>query len=251
MKLHYFLVLSFAILIMSCTDDEVIVPEINPQIIDDAIPVIPTKEDQAKNNEKNYSKGEKETSDFLLEKIHFKSTYFEIDQPSSVTFTVNEKLARLPLPIDAVLSTEIVKGSIDLEYSKSDISIDLHTLKSDQDKRDRYVREKLFPDQKYAFIKINEFPPIPEDFFEGSSFETTLSAIVNVNGADAVLDFDITAQLSYINPFYSDEVLEITGVSEFYWSDFNMETPKSGFFTLKDKVDVQLSLTAKSLVIRY
>ncbi len=236
---------------MSCTDDEVIVPEINSQIIDDAIPVIPTKEDQAKNNEKNYSKGEKETSDFLLEKIHFKSTYFEIDQPSSVTFTVNEKLARLPLPIDAVLSTEIVKGSIDLEYSKSDISIDLHTLKSDQDKRDRYVREKLFPDQKYAFIKINEFPPIPEDFFEGSSFETALSAIVNVNGVDAVLDFDITAQLSYINPFYSDEVLEITGVSEFYWSDFNMETPKSGFFTLKDKVDVQLSLIAKSLVIRY
>ena len=82
MKLHYFLVLSFAILIMSCTDDEVIVPEINSQIIDDPIPVITTKEDQAKNNDKNYSKGEKETSDFLLEKIHFKSTYFEIDQPS-------------------------------------------------------------------------------------------------------------------------------------------------------------------------
>ena len=127
----------------------------------------------------------------------------------------------------------------------------MHTLKSDQNKRDRYVREQLFPDQKYAFIKIDKFPTIPDEFYEGSSFETNISAIVNVNGVDAVLDFDITAQLSYINPFYSDEVLEITGVSHFYWSDFNMETPKSGFFTLKDKVDVQLSFFAKSLVIRY
>ena len=113
------------------------------------------------------------------------------------------------------------------------------------------VLKQLFPDQKFAFIKIDKFPTIPDEFYEGSSFETNISAIVNVNGVDAVLDFDITAQLSYINPFYSDEVLEITGVSHFYWSDFNMETPKSGFFTLKDKVDVQLSFFAKSLVIRY
>ena len=192
-----------------------------------------------------------EGSDFLLEKIHFKSTYFEITESSTVTFTVNEKLARLPLPIDAVLSTKNVEGSIDLEYSKSDITIDLHTLKSDQTKRDQYVRDRLFPDQKYAYITINEFPSIPDKFTEGEKLDTTIKANVNVNGVDALLDFDISAQLSYNNPFYSDERLEITGVSEFYWSDFDMETPKSGFFTLKDKVDVQLSIVADSLVIRY
>lgn len=247
-KFHYFFVFLFAILILSCSDEEIITPDVNSKIIDDSVKVTPTNEVLSQMTESN---DENESSDFLLEKIHFKSTYFEIDEPSSVTFTVNEKLARLPLPIDAVLSTEIVKGSIDLEYSKADITVDLHTLKSDQNKRDRYVREQLFPDQKYAFIKIDKFPTIPDEFYEGSSFETNISAIVNVNGVDAVLDFDITAQLSYINPFYSDEVLEITGVSHFYWSDFNMETPKSGFFTLKDKVDVQLSFFAKSLVIRY
>tara|TARA_Y100000768_G_scaffold383324_1_gene365258 strand:+ start:327 stop:1082 length:756 start_codon:yes stop_codon:yes gene_type:complete len=250
-RFHYLLILLFAILIISCTDEKSVIPEINNQLDDNSLSGKPAKEIIPQNNETVERKNGDESSDFLLEKIHFKSTYFEIAEPSSVTFTVNEKLARLPLPIDAVLSTEIVKGSIDLEYTKSDITVDLHTLQSDQEKRDRYVREQLFPDQKYAFIKIDKFPTIPDEFYEGAGFETTISAIVNVNGVDAVLDFDITAQLSYINPFYSDEVLEITGISHFYWSDFNMETPKSGFFTLKDKVDVQLSFIAKSLVIRY
>ena len=251
MRFHYLLILLFAILIISCTDEKTIIPKGNNQVNDNSLSFTPTKEIITQNNETFESKNGDESSDFLLEKIHFKSTYFEIAEPSSVTFTVNEKLARLPLPIDAVLSTEIVNGTIDLEYSKSDITVDLHTLKSDQDKRDRYVRDQLFPEQRYAFIKIDKFPNIPDDFYEGAGFETTISAVVNVNGVDAVLDFDITAQLSYINPFYSDEILEITGVSHFYWSDFNMDTPKSGFFTLKDKVDVQLSFVAKSLVIRY
>ena len=232
----------FAILMISCSkedeyiiQDNIVGKENNSSIETPATTII----------------NEDEKSNFLLEKIHFKSTYFEIIEPSSVTFTVNEKLARLPLPIDAVLSTEDVKGSIDLEFSKSEISINLHTLKSDQSKRDNYVRNNLFPNQKFAYITINEFPSIPDNFTLGEKFDTTIKAIVNVNGVDALLDFDISAQLSFINPFYSDERLEIKGISEFYWSDFNMDTPKSGFFTLQDKVDVQISILADSLVVRY
>ncbi len=231
----------FAILMISCSKDEYIIndniiEEDNNSSVETSLPAIINDD---------------EKSDFLLEKIHFKSTYFEIIESSSVTFTVNEKLARLPLPIDAVLSTQDIKGSIDLEYSKSEISINLHTLKSDQSKRDNYVRNNLFPNQKFAYITINEFPSIPDNFTLGEKFDTTIKAIVNVNGVDALLDFDISAQLSFINPFYSDERLEIKGISEFYWSDFNMDTPKSGFFTLQDKVDVQISILADSLVVRY
>ena len=113
------------------------------------------------------------------------------------------------------------------------------------------LANNLFPNQKFAYITINEFPSIPDNFTLGEKFDTTIKAIVNVNGVDALLDFDISAQLSFINPFYSDERLEIKGISEFYWSDFNMDTPKSGFFTLQDKVDVQISILADSLVVRY
>ena len=131
----------FAILMISCSKDEYIindniVEEDNNSSVETSLPAIINDD---------------EKSDFLLEKIHFKSTYFEIIESSSVTFTVNEKLARLPLPIDAVLSTQDIKGSIDLEYSKSEISINLHTLKSDQSKRDNYVRNNLFPNQKFAY----------------------------------------------------------------------------------------------------
>ena len=88
MKFHYFFLLLFAILILSCSDEEIITPDINSKIIDDSVQVIPTNEVLPQITESN---DENESSDFLLEKIHFKSTYFEIDEPSSVTFTVNEK----------------------------------------------------------------------------------------------------------------------------------------------------------------
>jgi polyisoprenoid-binding protein YceI len=70
----------------------------------------------------------------------------EIVEGSKGTYRVREQLAGINFPNDAVGSTTAVtgaivldaKGAIDKDQSK--ISVDLKTLKSDQDQRDAYMR---------------------------------------------------------------------------------------------------------------
>ena len=55
---------------------------------------------------------------------------------SEVTFTVKERLAKLPLPNDAVVRTNGLTGELHID-EPSVIRLDLHSLKSDQQYRDR------------------------------------------------------------------------------------------------------------------
>ena len=60
-KFHYFFVFLFAILILSCSDEEIITPDVNSKIIDDSVKVIPTNEVLSQMTESN---DENESSDF-------------------------------------------------------------------------------------------------------------------------------------------------------------------------------------------
>jgi hypothetical protein len=72
---------------------------------------------------------------------------FTVGNGSEATFTVNEKLSSLPLPNNAVMRTGDITGEIDLSSATASLVIDLHTLKSDASRRDRYIRDRLFPSQ--------------------------------------------------------------------------------------------------------
>ena len=98
---------------------------------------------------------------------------------SEATFTVNEKLSSLPLPNDAVMRTGGITGEIDLSAGIASLVIDLHTLRSDSTRRDRYIRNQLFPSQANATIAVNKFPDIPEEFADGESFTATVMATVD------------------------------------------------------------------------
>ena len=66
---------------------------------------------------------------------------FIVGDGSAATFTVNEKLAWLDLPNDAVMRTESLSGMVYLDGRPSAVDIDLHSLTSDSDRRDRYVKQ--------------------------------------------------------------------------------------------------------------
>ena len=95
---------------------------------------------------------------------------FVVGEGAEATFTVNEKFSSLPLPNDAVMQTGGITGEIDLLSATASLVIDLHSLTSDSTRRDRYIRNQLFPSQPDATITVNEFPDIPEGFAEGESF---------------------------------------------------------------------------------
>ena len=164
---------------------------------------------------------------------------FEIVEGSQGLFKVDEVLRGVDVVV--ALETEEIIGGIDLQAGTANLEIDLHTLVSDQARRDRYVRERLFPAQPIATVEFADLGDIPDSFFEtGEELAITLPATVNVNGVDAVLDFEITARLD------SDEDLVVLGTTDFVWADFGMTAPVSSIFTVADEVRAELLLYAKA-----
>jgi polyisoprenoid-binding protein YceI len=161
---------------------------------------------------------------------------FTVGEGSEATFTV-EKLSRLPLPNDAVLRTGEITGEVDLSDSTASLVIDLHSLDSDEANRDKYVRDRLFPRQPEATINITKFPDIPETFAAGESFTATVTGIVNVNGADTEIEFEIEARLD------PDRLLVLVK-GDFTWADFGMTAPSSRFFVVKDDVHFEVLVSA-------
>jgi hypothetical protein len=162
---------------------------------------------------------------------------FVVGEGSEATFTVNEKLSSLPLPNDAVMRTSDITGEIDLSASSAALVINLHSLRSDSTRRDSYISDRLFPRQPGATITVAEFPDIPEEFAEGQSFTSMVLAIVNVNGTDAEIEFELESRLD------PDRLLVLVK-GDFTWADFGMSAPTSRSFVVTDDVHVEVLVSA-------
>jgi polyisoprenoid-binding protein YceI len=97
----------------------------------------------------------------------------DIADGSSASYRVQEQLAGVNFPNDAVGMTSAVTGSVVLgpdgsvNSSQSKLTIDLRTLKSDQEMRDGYLQKRTletdkFPNAEFVPKKITGIPvPLP------------------------------------------------------------------------------------------
>ena len=160
---------------------------------------------------------------------------FAVGSGSKGLFKVDETLRGADVVVS--METETLMGVVDFASNSASVSIDLHTLTSDQSRRDRYVREQMFPNEPIAFVHFPDLGEVPTGFFDGGmEHKTNLRAGVTVNGNDAFLDFDITARLD------NGTDLVILGTSEFVWADFGMTAPISQIFQVEDDVTVEILL---------
>jgi polyisoprenoid-binding protein YceI len=87
-----------------------------------------------------------------------KPAKLEITAGSTARYRVREQLAGISFPSDAVGTTEAVTGTIvvnpdgTLDAARSKITVDLTTLKSDQDMRDGYVRDRTLETEQYPTL---------------------------------------------------------------------------------------------------
>ena len=162
---------------------------------------------------------------------------FTIGTGSKGLFKVDETLRGADVVVS--LETETVSGVVDFSSDSASVEIDLHTLVSDQSRRDRYVREQMFPNQPIATVHFADLGDVPAPFLDsGAEHKTKLIGTVNVNGTDADLEFDITARLD------NGTDLVVLGTAKFVWEEFGMVAPVSQFFTVEDEVTVEILLQA-------
>ena len=166
---------------------------------------------------------------------------FIIGEGSKATFTVEEKLARLPLPNDAVVSTNGLTGEVHFDGRPSVIEIDLHQLQSDQPRRDQYIRERMFPNHPIAVFTLDDAGQLPDGFTEGEEVTTQITGQLEIRGVQAPVSFDVEAR-------DDGDVIYILGRTSFVWEEFGMTAPNLGFVVVTDEVSVEvlLAVTPKS-----
>ena len=164
---------------------------------------------------------------------------FLVGDGSEATFTVREQISRLPLPSDAVVRTSAISGQIHLDGRPSVIHIDLHQLSSDQRLRDRYIRQRMFPNDPTASFAVVDFGQLPEGFTEGETVTGPVTGLLTLRGITVPLSFEVEAR-------DDGDVLLVLGRTSFTWSDFGMRPPNiAGRIQVQDEVKVEILLAAR------
>lgn len=164
---------------------------------------------------------------------------FNVGEGSSIVFKVREQLLKLSFPIYATLRTDQLKGKVLLDGGRSSITLDLHSLKSDASGRDRYVRRRMFPNDRFATLVVERVSPLPDGFSVGQEVKTQSPAVLTIKGVDVPLIFDITAQ-------DQGDWINISGRTEVTWEELHMPKPTArSVLSVEDEVTVEVELVVR------
>jgi polyisoprenoid-binding protein YceI len=162
---------------------------------------------------------------------------------SQATYTVREKLARLPSPDDAVGKTSTITGTVHLDGRPSTITVDLRTLQSNQPLRDSYIRDRgafKTSQHPYAVFTLTNLGDLPATYQQGQTVTRNVTGTMTINDVQKPMTFAVDARMQ-------GNELDIHGTTDFTWNDFQIPPPNlGGFVTVENTVHVEVLLEAVS-----
>ena len=165
---------------------------------------------------------------------------YVIGEGSEITFTVEEELGRSPVRFDAVISGQGLSGTANLDGSPSVVTLDLHSLESDQQFRDQYIRSRLFPDTSEAVVTVDELPDLPQSFLDGEETIGQLEGALQIGETVTPLVFDVTARRD-------GSTINVLGKTTFTWDQLSLRKPTArSVVYLADEVRVEVLLVAQA-----
>lgn len=165
---------------------------------------------------------------------------FVIGDGSEITFTVEEELGRSPVRFDAVISGTALSGTANLDGQPSVVTLDLHSLESDQRFRDRYIRSRMFPDTPEAVVTVDALPDLPQSFFDGETTTGELAGSLQIGDTATPLVFEVEAR-------HDGDTINVLGRTTFTWEELGLVKPTApSVVYLADEVRVQVLLIARA-----
>ena len=164
---------------------------------------------------------------------------FIVGEGSEITFMVEEELNWAPVKFDAVISSKDLSGYANLDGSPSVITLNLHSLESDQNFRDRYIRQRMFPGTPMATVTVEGLPDLPQSFFDGEETTGTLEGSLQIGDTVTPLTFDVIAR-------HDGTIINVLGKTTFTWDELGLAPPVAGpIVYLADEVRVQVLIVAR------
>ena len=171
----------------------------------------------------------------------------EVAPGTRAAYRVQEQFVGINFPNDASGSTEAVTGSLriapdgSIDSAQSKLSIDLRTLKSDQDMRDNFIRTRTLETDKFPMVefvprRIQGVPsPIPANGQAG--FQMTGDMTVRGVTAEVTWNGIVT---------FSAQQLAGRATTNFDFAKFGLTKPAIGrLMSVDDKITLELEFRMK------
>jgi polyisoprenoid-binding protein YceI len=176
-------------------------------------------------------------------------TFQIVPAQTSASYSVYENLIFQNKPHnDAIGKTNSVKGSFRIGTGTSpliaamNITVDLSTLQSDSQMRDRYVRRNSLQTDTYpnaTFVSIST-QGLPTSYSDGQSVHFQLTGNLTMHGKTNKEVFDVQGKV------VGDTITGIA-TSTIYMTDFGIEPPNLANIAISEnKVLITLTFTAKA-----
>jgi polyisoprenoid-binding protein YceI len=167
----------------------------------------------------------------------------EVGRGSKAEYRVREQLARLNFPNDAVGTTESVTGAIVIRPDgsfapESRLTVDLRTLKTDEPKRDGFVRENTLETNRYP---LAEFVPrrqkgLPAQVPTSGAANFQLTGDMTLHGVTAEQAWDVAATFAAAGA-------TAKATTRFNFAKFKITVPRVfGLLSVDDDIRLELNL---------
>jgi polyisoprenoid-binding protein YceI len=178
-------------------------------------------------------------------------TMFHIDaDQSEVRFTIHETLLGQPNPV--VGETDQVAGELLVDFANpansqlGAIRINLRTLKTDDEIRNRVIRGQILQSERDEF-EFAQFIPttisnLPSELTVNQPITFQIAGMLNLHGVTRNVTFDAT-----VTPV--DEThLTGTAIAKVMYRDFNLNIPEApGVADISDNVLLEIDFTARAM----
>ena len=228
LKATIIMVISIALLTIACRGNVQESPMTSSEASSESLAQTPTTDD----------KDEKDTHGAV--RITLKSD-------SAARYRITEQLARRNLPNDAVGETKDITGDI---YIKPDgsvdsnislITVDLASLKSDEGRRDRYVRNNTLQTETYptATVIPKELINLPWPLPSSEEFQFSMITDTTIREVTSSILWKVTAA-------YEGNHLSGSAKTNFTFDTFKLNQPRLAFIlSIEDNIRLELDFLAE------
>ena len=140
---------------------------------------------------------------------------------------VREQLAGKNFPSDAVGKTSSVEGKLvfgsggRVLADQSKIKVDLRTLKSDESRRDNYLRRNTLETSRFPFaeLTVTDLVGLPSPLPASGDYQLSVIGDLNVHGVSQRVTW-------LVNATFQGDTIRGTATTSFRFADFDMEIPR-------------------------
>jgi polyisoprenoid-binding protein YceI len=171
------------------------------------------------------------------------ATRLEVQNGSRAEYRVREQLARLNFPNDAVGTTGSVTGSLVIRPDgsfapESRLTVDLRTLRTDEPKRDGFVRENTLETNRYP---LAEFVPRRQ---KGLTMPLPASGTANAQLTGDLTLHGVTAEQTWdVAATFAGDTMTAKATTRFNFAKYKITVPRIfGLLSVDDDIRLELNV---------